>query len=351
MRARTILRLLGIALAVALVATAAAAVMLQAAPVSWTGESLVLAGTEPGRLAHRRLVTGSVSVRSTYRPGAGTVTYEEGKDYSVDYEAGQIRRLEGSRIPDYAKNSLYGQKDFDHNKFPGFGNSRDFVFVDYRATEAFPWPAQARQDHLLPKTKARLAAGEPLTIVAFGDSITAGGDATSADLIYWQRWAAGLRARHAGAEITTVNGATGGDTTDQGLQRLEEKVLSRRPHLVLVAFGMNDQNVGFVPLERFERNLRQMVDRIREKTGAEVILLSSCLPNPNWHWTSGRMPEYGRVTGKVAAEKGCAFADVLTNWSAIVERKRPEDLLANNVNHPNDFGHWIYFQVLERLGL
>jgi len=34
-------------------------------------------------------------------------------------------RLEGSRIPDYRKNSLFGQKDFDHSKFAGFGNYRN----------------------------------------------------------------------------------------------------------------------------------------------------------------------------------------------------------------------------------
>jgi hypothetical protein len=114
---------------------------------------------------------------------------------------------------------------------------------------------------------------------------------------------------------------------------------------------MNDQNVGSVPLDRFHANLGEIVDRIRKDTPAEVVLLSSCLPNPNWHYTSGRMPEYGRMTGQVAAEKRSAFADVLSNWQAVVDRKKPEDLLSNNVNHPNDFGHWIYFQVLERLGL
>jgi hypothetical protein len=32
-------------------------------------------------------------------------------------------------------------------------------------------------------------------------------------------------------------------------------------------------------------------------------------------------------------------------------RKRPEDLLANNINHPNDFGHWIYYRALGATGL
>lgn len=316
------------------------------------GESLVLAGTEPGQLVHHRLVRGSVAIRSTYPVGAPTtVVYEEGKDYQVDYATGQVRRLEGSRIPDYSKNQLFGVKDFDHSKYPGFGNYREFVFVDYRYTDRFPWPVQERQEALLPRTRERLKHGEPLNVVAFGDSITAGGDATAPERIYWQQWLTALRARHPKSTITGVNGATGGDTTVQGLQRLQDKVLTQKPDLVLIAFGMNDQNKGSVPLDRFEANLGELVDRIRKDTPAEIILLSSCLPNPNWHYTSGRMPDYGRATQKVAAAKHCAFADVLTNWSAVIDRKKPEDLLANNVNHPNDFGHWIYFQVLEKLGL
>ena len=316
------------------------------------GESLVLAGTEPGQLIHHRLVRGSVSVRSTYpADGTNTVKYEEGKDYSVDYGTGRVRRLDGSRIPDYSKNSLYGQKDFNHANFPGFSNNRDFVFVDNHIRDRFDWPVQAKQAQFLSRTREKLERGEAVTIAAFGDSITAGGEASAPERIYWQRWASALQARFPKAKITAVNSATGGDTTVQGLQRLQQKVLDRKPDVVLVAFGMNDQNIGSVPLDRFEANLGELVDRIRKDTPAEVILLSSCSPNPNWHYTSGRMPEYGRITGKVAADKHCAFADVLTNWKAIVDRKKPEDLLANNVNHPNDWGHWIYFQVLEKLGL
>jgi len=31
----------------------------------------------------------------------------------------------------------------------------------------------------------------------------------------------------------------------------------------------------------------------------------------------------------------------------VLERKDPESMLANNINHPNDFGHWLYFEVLK----
>jgi hypothetical protein len=47
----------------------------------------------------------------------------------------------------------------------------------------------------------------------------------------------------------------------------------------------------------------------------------------------------------------CAYADVFTNWDRIAARKKPEDFLGNNINHPNDFGHWIYFRVFQGLGL
>ena len=54
---------------------------------------------------------------------------------------------------------------------------------------------------------------------------------------------------------------------------------------------------------------------------------------------------------RVAAETDCAFADVYTRWQALNGRKKPEDVLGNNINHPNDYGHWIYFTVLESIGL
>ncbi|HRZ84053.1 MAG TPA: hypothetical protein P5069_16520, partial [Candidatus Hydrogenedentes bacterium] len=104
-----------------------------------TGDSLVLAGTEPGALCYGNLEEGSVTVRSTHGPGqADTVVYEAGRDYVVDAAAGTVARTENSRIPDFRTNMLYGQKDFDHTAFPGFGNRAFFVYVDYRARGARP---------------------------------------------------------------------------------------------------------------------------------------------------------------------------------------------------------------------
>ena len=316
-----------------------------------TGESVIMVGEEPAKLAFAPLMSKPVKVRNTYRDGLPqTVHYELGRDYSLD-ASGQIRRTRDSRIPDFRTNVLYGKEDFNHSQFPGFGNGGFFVFVDYSHREKWsPAPRSAVAGAAsLPNTRRKLDAGESVRIVAYGDSITAGGDATAPGLIFWERWADSLRQKHPRATIETVNGATGGDSTVQGLQRLSDKVLSQKPDLVLIGFGMNDHNKGGVPPTAFAANLKTMIDRVRKETGAEIVLFSAFPPNPKWHYGTHNMAAYAAVTEQVALEKECAFADVYHLWQQFAGKKKPEDLLGNNINHPNDFGHWIYFQALEAM--
>jgi acyl-CoA thioesterase I len=319
-----------------------------------SGESVVLAGEESAGFAFTPLASAPSDVRSTYldKPGR-TIHYELGRDFIIDLRSGRIKRTPQSRIPDFTKNMLYGQEDFDHSKFPGYGNGPYFVFVDSLAKHKPAWPTQLSQAALLPQARKKLEEGKKLTLVAFGDSITAGGEASQPDLIYWQRWANALKQKYPRAEIEAINGATGGDTTANGLSRLQNKVIERRPDVVLIAFGMNDDNIPpfGVPVETFAENLRHMVDQIRSQTQAEIILLSTFPPNPKWHFGSGNMAQYAQATERVAREKQCAYGDVYHNWLTVAAAKKPEDLLGNNINHPNDFGHWIYLQVLLGMGL
>jgi lysophospholipase L1-like esterase len=315
-----------------------------------TGESLVLAGEKPGNLLGEGIDAKSVVVRSTYLPG-GTI-YQPGRDYHLDSTRGTIARTPGSRIPDFSINILFGKKDFDHSQFPGYGNGPFFVYVDCGFTPPLQLAMTRNVSGQLTKTAAKLRAGEPIKLIAFGDSITAGGEASSVSLQYPARYVEYLKGRFPRAQITWENGATGGDTSAMGLARLDEKVLSRKPDLVLVAFGMNDNNlpgVGGVPIAQFIDNLKQMVEQIRSKTGAEVILLSTFPPNPDWHFNSHQMERYAAATAQVAKECDVAYADVFTVWKIALGRKDPSSLLGNNINHPNDFGHWLYLQALEAL--
>ena len=85
-------------------------------------------------------------------------------------------------------------------------------------------------------------------IVCLGDSITHGENlpyedahpAILADL---------LRERHPQLDAVVINAGMCGHTSVQGLARLERDVLWYQPHVVFVAFGLNDGNLGYWPLD------------------------------------------------------------------------------------------------------
>lgn len=317
------------------------------------GESVIMIGERPSRLAFIPVMSIPANVRNTYRDGLPqTVHYEPDRDYVLDASGG-IRRTQGSRIPDFRANVLHGRASFDHSEFPGIGNDRFFIYVDYWHHDKWSQdPALTLHGAPgIPASRAKLEAGGKVRMVVYGDSISAGAGASMPSLIFWERWADELRRKYPGAVIETFNGATGGDTTIEGLKRLSEKVLSLKPDLVLIGFGMNDHNRGGVPPAAFSRNLRKMIGRIRAESGAEIVLLSTFPPNPKWRHGTGSMAAYAAATRSVALEMHCAYADVYSLWQRFAENKKPEDFLSNNINHPNDFGHWIYFQALVAMGM
>jgi hypothetical protein len=63
------------------------------------------------------------------------------------------------------------------------------------------------------------------------------------------------------------------------------------------------------------------------------------------------MQSYAEATQSVAAEVNAPYADVFGVWEHVLKRKDPSSLLGNNINHPNDFGHWLYVVALEGLKL
>lgn len=350
-----------------------------------------MAGREAVKLAFTPISGQRIEVRSTYRPGLKTtIRYRVGRDYVVTRD-GELRRTAKSRIPDYRANEVYGLAMFNHFEHPKYGNSRFFAYVDYSyvSSSIVASPLKGLGAEALERMRRKLAEGDRVKVVAFGDSVTAGGESSSADLVYWERWLHQLRTKYPQAEIQGVNSGQGGDLTEDGLARMDAGVITHKPDMVLIAFGLNDFNRGAVEvkldakldkwakrrakwarswaklrnqpppaqsrwierLDYFAMNLREMVDKIKNETGADVILISALQPNPRWKYSKGDMALFAAVTQKVAREKGVAYVDVYDTWQNFAKRKKPEDLLANNANHPNDFGHWIYLQALSALDL
>jgi acyl-CoA thioesterase-1 len=112
-------------------------------------------------------------------------------------------------------------------------------------------------------------------IVALGDSLTAGlgVDPAEAYPAQLQRKidAAGLRFR-------VVNAGVSGDTSAQGLDRLEA-VRAEHPAVVIVALGANDGLRG-IPVETTRSNLAAIIRKLKQD-GARVVLAGMQMP-PNY---------------------------------------------------------------------
>ena len=116
-----------------------------------------------------------------------------------------------------------------------------------------------------------------VTIVAFGDSITACHTEMPDEA---QRWPSALesalRARFPARMIRVVNAGAGGNTSREGLARMETDVLAHRPDYVLVEFGGNDATPEpgrHVPIEEFHANLAAMKNRLEARGGGRMIIL------------------------------------------------------------------------------
>ncbi len=127
--------------------------------------------------------------------------------------------------------------------------------------------------------EATLQDSEATAIVCHGDSITAG-----ANLADEEKYPEILKTLV--PHSTVLNAGIGGNTSAQGLARLEKDVLSHSPNLVVLLFGTNDSVLTpagqyRVPVEKYGENLRQMILRCR-KAKADVILctLLPIVPEP-----------------------------------------------------------------------
>jgi len=313
------------------------------------GESLVLSGTSPEQLLQSRIIPGSVALRSKYLDfDQDVILHEEGKDYVVDHENGALCRTPDSRIPDYHSHVFYGNEKFDHREAADFGNARFTVYCDYAfAGDEKPILCFEPGKRLFPDRFDK----EQLTVGIIGDSITYGCDATVTERSYAWLWVEALGRKYPGVSFRVYNKAVPGMASGWGVTAFERELAPLKPDIVLIGFGMNDQNVSSdggiaTPPEKFRLNIETICALAKKANPAAlIVLVSPMVPNPRWCFTSGRLDELHAVLETVAGENGFSFADATSFWKKMLARKSVESLAANNVNHPNDFGHWIYAQI------
>ncbi|MEV5025543.1 GDSL-type esterase/lipase family protein [Paenibacillus sp. LPE1-1-1.1] len=286
------------------------------------------------------------------------IEYAEGSDFLVDYTNASIRRTIGSRIADWSLHPLYDIVGFDQTKYEDYSNTTYTVYAEYEYEPEDSIPDIRKVINglstIMPRVASKLRAGEEVIFVVYGDSISAGGEASQNSFTFFRRFADYLCEFHLGGSIRIVNKAIGGETSEGGASRVERDVIPMQPDLVSIGYGMNDQNLyehglGVSPAD-YERNLQYIIDTIRACGNTDILLITPCEPNPLWKHTSGRMIEYVHVIHRLSEQYGVGVADVYKLWREELEAgKTPESLLLNNINHPNDYGHHLYFRAFANM--
>lgn len=292
----------------------------------------------------------------------GDVTYEEGRDYVWEAGSREITLPAGSRIVSRTPDELrrpagtqqYNLTHRDGNGEIMFGARLEYAemqtCITYRHEPGL-WtqPVPTFDPQALPRTIDRLTTGQPLSIVTLGDSISAGAnasalfDAAPYQPAYPELVRRELAERFEGA-VEMTNLAVGGTDTAWGLTQIEQ-VVAAQPQLVILAFGMNDS--AGRSAESYRENTQNMIAAIREQLPeCEFILVASMRGNRDW--VALQQEHFSQYRDALAelVEPGVALADLTSIWDGFLELKHDWDQTGNGVNHPNDFGHRVYAQVI-----
>ena len=275
--------------------------------------------------------------------------YEDGKDFTWMPGTNLIELTPNSRIPFKTHAQMMPPKD-SPNMFATVLHSEGRFFHDlqvqvsyWHKTDLWKDPYK-QQPERLKRVLAKLRAKQPIKLVALGDSITQGFNASGFEPAlaepyqpcYPQLVANTLQKRF-GSKVTLVNFGAAGAEAGWGIEMVP-KVTAEKPDLVLLAFGMNDGG-------GYDKKMPKMRDDvIAANPEADIVMVSPMTMNPLFAGADGFVWK-AKFLGELVKEN-MALADVTTPWIEVLKKKNFSDISGNNVNHPNDFGHRLYAHVI-----
>jgi lysophospholipase L1-like esterase len=197
----------------------------------------------------------------------------------------------------------------------------------------------------LPHVASKLASGQPVVIVAFGSSSTAGYGSTSPEFTYPNRLAAQLHRQYPGADITVLNRGRGGEDAPEMMKRLQAEVIDAKPDLVIWQVGTNAVLRNLDPTET-AKLVEDGVARI-QAAGADLVLVDPQY-SPKVTERAASASLMVKLLGKVARLRHVGFFprfEVMREWHE--DRSLPIDsfVIADGL-HMNDWGYACFAQLL-----
>ncbi len=197
----------------------------------------------------------------------------------------------------------------------------------------------------LPHVAGKLAAGQPVVIIAFGSSSTTSYGATSPEFAYPNRLARQLRRQYPTADITVIVRGKGGEDAPEMMKRLQAEVIDMKPDLVIWQVGTNAVLRNLDPGET-AKLVEDGVSRI-QSVGADVVLV-----DPQY---SPRVTEHAEGAGKMVSLLGKVAQlrhvgifprfEVMREWHEQQALPIETFVIADGL-HMNDWGYACFAQLL-----
>jgi lysophospholipase L1-like esterase len=197
----------------------------------------------------------------------------------------------------------------------------------------------------LPHVAKKLASGQPVVIVAFGSSSTAGYGASGPEFNYPNRLAVQLRRQYPSADISVINAGRGGEDAPEMMKRLQTSVIDAHPDLVIWQVGTNAVLRNLDPTETANL-VEDGIARI-QAAGADLVLV-----DPQY---SPRVTEHGesaskmvKLLGRVAQLRHVGIFprfEVMRDWHEKQALPIDSFVIADGL-HMNDWGYACFAQLL-----
>jgi lysophospholipase L1-like esterase len=197
----------------------------------------------------------------------------------------------------------------------------------------------------LPHVAKKLAAGQPVVIIAFGSSSTQGYGSSGPEFTYPNRLATQLRRQYPGADITVINSGRGGEDAPEMMKRLQSSVIDAHPDLVIWQVGTNAVLRNLDPSETANM-VEDGVSRI-QAAGADLVLVDlQYSPRVTEHPESAS--KMVRLLGRIAELRHVGIFprfEIMRDWHERQALPIDSFVIADGL-HMNDWGYACFAQLL-----
>ena len=188
-------------------------------------------------------------------------------------------------------------------------------------------------------------------LVFLGDSITE-------QLAYTRYVMDYFALRYPDTKISFRNAGWSGDTAPGGMERLQRDVLSLKPTVVTICFGMNDGGYASFDQDRYDRYIKSMTGLVQtlKEHGMRVVLLTpgvvdEDIDNKGYNDTLTR---YAQGVKELAASEQVAVFDInalMGDVQARAKRDHPKFTMIPDSVHPDAPGQALMaYGLLKALG-